>query len=156
MKKTLLLLISLTISIMLCFAFTACGGDSEETETTEATQATETTEAIDLSELNDEQLASKAEELNQDESNFFGKWEATSPTAKNLYGFLEVTINEDGTVIMDMAEEHLEGTWEKVDGGIHFHNELFDGDCFYGKKCKMVIKEIEEDGEIKVTLTKVE
>ncbi len=155
MKKKTIILLVLALTLSLCFAFTACGGnDSNEEPTSTEAEATTTTE--DLSNLNDEQLASKAEELNQDESNFFGKWEATSNNAKNLYGFLEVTINEDGTVIMDMAEEHLEGTWEKVDGGIHFQNELFDGDCFYGKKCKMVIKEIEEDDEIKVTLTKVE
>ena len=151
-KKTILFAFALVLS--LCFAFTACGNNDEETAATEATETTEATD--DIANLDDEQLASKAEEMNKDEANFFGKWEATTDYAKNLYGFLEVTINEDGTVVMDMAEEHLEGTWEKVDGGIHFKNELFEGDCFYGKKCKMVIKEIEEDEEIKVTLTKVE
>ena len=151
MKKTLILLISLILTIALCFAFTACGGgDSDEPETTEATTTT------NAEGLNDEQLESKAEELNKDEANFYGKWEATTENAKNLYGFLEVTINEDGTVIMDMADEHLEGTWEKVDGGIHFKNELFEGDCFYGKKCKMVIREIEDEDNIQVTLTKVD
>ena len=73
----------------------------------------------------------------------------------NLYGKLELSINEDGTVVMDVADEHLEGTWEKVDGGIHFENELFEGDFYYGDKCQMIIKEIEEDDEIQVVLTKV-
>lgn len=147
MKNTLLKIILFATIISTAFVFTACGSSDSSDDSTEATTTTSVEES---------QLASQAEELNKDEANFYGKWEATTENAKNLYGFLEVTVNEDGTVIMDMADEHLEGTWEKIDGGIHFKNELFEGDLFYGKKCKMVIREIEEDENIQVTLTKVE
>lgn len=146
-KKKVFTLILSGVMAFGAFAITGCGDKNSSDNSTKATK--ETT-------IEESQLASKATEMNKDEENFYGKWKATSDNAENLYGYLEISINEDGTVIMDMTDEHLEGTWEKVDGGIHFTNELFDGDFFYGKKCKMVIREIEEDDNIQVTLTKVE
>lgn len=154
-NKLILILLSLVMAFSLSFALCACGGSNEGEESEDLELEAMEEETSSLSEEEQKALASKAVELNKDEANFFGTWKATSSNAANLYGKLELSINEDGTVVMDVADEHLEGTWEKVDGGIHFENELFEGDFYYGDKCQMIIKEIEEDDEIQVVLTKV-
>ena len=157
LRKITMILISLVMAFSFSFALCACGGsnddEGEEYEDLELEAIEEETSSI--SEEEAKALASKASELNKDETSFFGTWKATSSNAQNLYGNLEIEIKKDGSVIMDVADEHLEGTWEKVDEGIHFENELFEGDFYYGDRCQMIIKEIEEDDEIQVVLTKV-
>ena len=130
------------LSAMLAFGLAACGssndnsGDEDVDYTTSAEQAS---------------LAKKAEEMNKEEDNFYGRWVATSERAEYLYGNLEITVNEDGTFTGNVTEEDFSGTWEKVDKGIEFKSELLSGKLYFGKTCRMVIY---DEYETPVTLTK--
>ncbi|MBR0127574.1 MAG: hypothetical protein IJL99_04870 [Firmicutes bacterium] len=143
-KKIISLILAGVFALSSAFAFTACGSGDDQQSGDDQT----------VSQLSDEELAAKAEELNKDETNFFGTWEATSNNAKYLYGHLLITINEDGTFDADITDEKFSGTWEKIDGGIKYDSELIHGKLFFGKKCRMVIEEETEDEDLHVTLVK--
>lgn len=144
-------LILITMAIIMVFSvLTLAGcGDKKSGDNNKSGSKTETVVDPDATPA---ELEKKAEELNEDEDNFYGTWKATSDNAEMLYGHLTITINEDGTFDADVTDEKFSGIWTKVDGGLEYTSELMNGQLFYGKKCRMVI----EDSDICVTLTKVE
>lgn len=147
-KKILALVLAGVFALSSAFVFTGCGSGDEEKPTGDDQSVGQLTE--------EEQLSSKADELNKDEANFYGTWEATSANAVYLYGHLTVTINKDGTFEADVTEDHFEGTWEKIDGGIAYKSDLINGKFFYGKRCHMVIEEEGEEEDMRVTLHKID
>lgn len=161
MKRNSKTLLSLLLALVMALAFTlsACGSSDEE-EPTDAGVSDEVSlmEDPEATKPNDPKLASKAEALNEDPSSFYGTWISTSADAENLYGNLEITINENGTVRANITDIDMKGTWKKIDGGIEYKTELISGKIFYGPTCVMTFEEFEadEDGDddIQVVLKK--
>lgn len=159
MKNSKKLTVLLLMAFVLAFGgiLTACGSSSEE-----ALDDSDIDYALNEGEMDklqvDPSKASQAQKLNEDKENFYGTWTATSPEAQNLYGHLEITINDDGTFDADITNEKFSGTWTKIDGGISYTSELISGKFYYGPTCQMIIQENGETAEddISVTLEKVE
>lgn len=136
----------LTLLIIVCFAlaFTACGANNNSPN--EGTEAKQTQTYTDSD-------GKTREDLNKSEDSFLGTWVGTSSSAENLYGSITLTINEDNTFDADVTDEIFSGTWEKIDGGIHFDSIYISGEMYFGEKCRMVIY---EDDVAPVVLKKVE
>lgn len=147
----LITLLAIVLMLSFCMVFTGCGSDDELTDDDIDYIMNEGAE--DAPEADPKQVA-KAKALNQDTNNFIGKWKATSDEAKNLYGSLEISINEDGTFDADVTGESFSGTWTKVDNGISYTSELMKGKIYYGDYGKLVIED-NENGDIRVVLNKV-
>ncbi|MBQ6401024.1 MAG: hypothetical protein IJI20_01920 [Firmicutes bacterium] len=145
------MLIALLLAVMVAFAFglTGCG---EEEELSDDDIDYMLNEGADQPTTVDKKKASEARELNKNIDNFIGTWEATSEEAKNLYGHLKITINDNGTFDADVTDEKFSGTWTKIDGGISYTSELMSGKIYYGETCRMII----EDSGVRVTMRKVE
>ena len=159
-KKTLLSLM-LALIMSMAFAMTACGSDQEEDEEVAVDPGTiNLMDNPDATKAGDPALAKKAKKLNKDPSNFYGTWIPKSSDAENLYGNLEITINEDGTFDANITDIDLHGTWHKINGGIEYNNELISGKVFYGPTCIMTFEEFSDDEEsdepIEVVLVKKE
>lgn len=142
MKRTTI--IALMSALMLIFStgifLTSCGiGDEADTEEEILYQMNEGEDGVQTATV-DKKTADKAKKLNENEENFYGTWVAYGGDAENLYGNLEVTINEDGTVKILVTDEKDAGTWEKIDGGISYTAELMSGKIYYGPTCTMVIE----------------
>ena len=160
MKSTKKITLLLLMACVLAFSgiLTACGTASEEPQLDES----DIDYALNEGEMDnikvDPSKASEAQKLNQEEENFYGTWVATSPEAQNLYGHLEITINENGTFDADITDEQFTGTWKKIDGGISYTTEAISGKFYYGPTCQMIIQENGETAEddIRVTLEKQE
>lgn len=133
---------AITFAIVLCMAFTlvSCGKDkkSQDKETTASTEVTYTNAE-----------GKTQEELNTDEENFYGAWTSHSGYVEDLYGNLDIVINEDKTFDANVTGEKFSGTWKKIDGGISFESVYLSGEMYFGKKCKLVIH---EDGVTPITL----
>ena len=141
------LLIALLLGMGACL--TACGEEDID-EDINVSDDYALNEDLEVQPSKNKTLIKKAQEMNKDPQNFLGTWEATSDEAKNYYGHLIITINEDGTFDADVADEKFSGTWTKIDGGISYTSELMSGKLFYGDTCEMIIDNPEKD--IKVYL----
>lgn len=146
--SVLILLIIMTVS---CIGITGCGANDELTDDDLDYLVNEGSD--DKSNV-DSKTAAEAKAMNQDIKNFIGTWNATSDEAKNYYGSLEITINDDGTFDAVVTGERFSGTWNKVDEGITYTSELMNGNIYFGDYGKLIIEDTETD--IRVNLNKVD
>ena len=150
--KKLLPVLLLTLIMGFCLSFTGCGDDEEVTD--DDIDFIMNEEGMEDSTKADPKKIAKAKALNQSAESFIGKWSATSSEAQNLYGNLEITINEDGTFEGNVTDEDISGTWTKTDKGISYKCDLMGGSMYYGDHGKMVIED-NENGDVKVVMNKV-
>lgn len=147
--RRLLIAFLLMVCVAFAFGLTGCGSEDELSDDDIDYMLNE---GADQPTTVDKKKASEARELNKNIQNFVGTWEATSEEARNLYGHLRITINDDGTFDADVTDEKFSGTWTKIDGGISYTSELMNGKIYYGDTCRMII----EDSDVRVTMRKVE
>ena len=152
-----ILLLLLAFVLVFSMTLTGCGKDEKAEDSTKAETTQEASDEDVIPTLSPEEmkeaaeLKEKAQEMNTQQDNFYGRWVATSEKAKYLYGNLEITINEDGTFTGNVTDEDFDGVWEKTDKGIRFDSELLSGELFFGDRCKLVIY---DEYDTKVTLKK--
>lgn len=149
-KLVLLLLMCLVLAFSMCMV--GCGDDEVTDDDIDYAMNEGGSDDPDSGES--VKGAAKAKVLNQDVSNFYGTWEATSGEAVNLYGNLKITINEDGTFDANVTDEEMSGTWTKSDTGINYKCDYMRGSIYYGDHGKLVIED-NENGDVKVVLNKV-
>lgn len=142
----------LALVMAFCIGFTGCGDDEEVTDADIDYVMNE--EGMDDAIKADPKDVAKAKTLNQSAESFIGKWTVTSDEAKDLYGNLEITINDDGTFDGNVTGEDISGTWTKTDEGIAYKCDLMKGSMYYGDFGKMVIED-NENGDIKLVMQKV-
>lgn len=150
----LILILLLSLMLAFCAGLTGCGSDDEMSDDDIDYIMNEGAEEGGAPAPDPEQVE-KAKALNQEADNFIGTWAATSGEAENLYGNLQITINEDGTFEGNVTEEEISGTWTKVDNGITYKCDLMKGKIYYGEYGKLVIED-NENGNVKVVLNKVD
>ncbi|MDD4199951.1 MAG: hypothetical protein PHS19_01030 [Eubacteriales bacterium] len=149
MKKNILNNILVPIMLLsMIVLFSACGFNDKDQQNN----------ASDTSASEKEQIYTNAdgktqEELNAEDDNFYGSWTATSGSAQNLYGNLDMTINENGTFDGNVTGEDFSGTWKKIDEGISFESVYINGEMYFGERCRMVIY---DDYSVPVTMKKVD
>lgn len=154
-KNLIALAFALVLTLSLGMVLSSCGEEADDATVDEDLiyQMNEGEDGEQPTSL-DKKKVEQARKLNEDEENFYGTWVAYGPEVENLYGSLEVTINEDGTVDIDVTGEKDSGTWHKIDGGISYKGELMAGKIYYGPTCQMIIEEKSEDSTISVLMEK--
>ena len=91
------------------------------------------------------------------ESDFVGRWEATSGQSAYYYGNVELNIKENGTWTGNITEEPLTGKWVRKDAGIYLTSEIFNCTLEFTQEGSLIMLEDYEDSDeepVVVVLTK--
>ncbi len=159
LKKALIMLLMICLTLF----FAACSGndakdkeESNDTETTEETDISEQAEK-DMAEKLDDKLSgeddienplydneiegAEVKEKTADESEFYGKWEATSKRAAYLYGSLSFNIKKNGKWDGIVSDEKFSGEWEYNGTGITLSSELVNCDMFIADNDVMMLRD---------------
>lgn len=92
------------------------------------------------------------ERVKSPDSAFYGTWIATSGKALNLYGNIEVTVNEDGTWEGNITDEELRGEWVTQGDHLHLNNDLFSFDLVFDKSGALIFIDSEAEEDINIVL----
>lgn len=108
-RKSMKIITILTLTLVMGFAFTACGGgdDASDKQTDETKAVQEENKATDPT------VGTDAEGRKIDDQSFYGTWIADSARAENMFDGFQITFNEDGTYDAIVTEENISGTWTR-------------------------------------------
>lgn len=83
----------------------------------------------------------------EDTSMFVGEWEATSDMSNQLYGNVDITINDDHTWSGNITDEEFSGKWVETDDGIQITVGVHDLGLAFDDNGTLIMTRYIPDGE---------
>jgi len=162
-NRVLTILFCMMLSVMLCMAFTACGGsDKDQASDTDQAQAEEEAAAEDEAEaeelLNDAELEKKEEAMIEAEENaeetpvktdtkyedFVGTWKTVTEMADDAFGGFEITFHKNKKFDAVITGEEEKGKCTFADGVTTAQNEVVNAQFWFNDEGIMVV--LDENG----------
>lgn len=151
-NRVLTILFCMMLSVMLCMAFTACGGPDKEQASDTEQEVTEEETAEDEIEENAE-LEAKEEEMIEAEENaeetpvktdtkyedFVGSWKTVTEMADDAFGGFEITFRENKKFDAVITGEEETGKCTFADGVVTAQNEVVNTQFWFNDEGIMVV-----------------
>ena len=151
-NRVLTILFCMMLSVMLCMAFTACGGSDKEQASDTEQEVTEEETAEDEIEENAE-LEAKEEEMIEAEENaeetpvkkdtkyedFVGSWKTVTEMADDMFGGFTITFHENKKFDAVITGEEEKGKCTFADGVVTAQNEVVNTQFWFNDEGIMVV-----------------
>lgn len=168
MKNTSKIIIALiaiaAIAIIAAFLFANAGGKSEDDQTSADPALEEQEYEMPEEEMvleddpttadydngiyfDEEGEDAEVETKKAPESDFIGKWTATSGQAAYYYGNVDLTIETNGTWSGNITEEKLKGKWKAQGGGLYLTSDVFNCTLQFSSDGNLLMQEDYEDSD---------